>query len=136
MKKLLLILVLAVALFVIPTAAMAAWHVTFQWDANTTDVDLAGYKVYQSELSNNYPDTAIRMIPAGTETLILQVEYEGTYYWIFTSYDISGNENDKVLSYPHEVTATLVSEPPPDTTPPAPPTNTRIIVIIEIPPPQ
>ncbi len=124
-----------VALFAMPAAAMAAFHVTFAWDANT-EPDLAGYKVYQGSESNSYPNAVLRTIPAGTETLILQVENEGTYYWIFTSYDTSGNENDKVLSYPYEVTATLVSEPPPDTTPPAPPTGVRILVIIEIPLPQ
>lgn len=135
MKKLFLTLMLTIALFAMPVAAMAAFHVTFAWDANT-EPDLAGYMVYQSPNSNSYPDTAIGTIPAGTETITLQVENEGTYYWIFTSYDTSGNENDKILSYPYEVTATLVSEPPPDTTPPAPPAGTRIIVIIEIPPPQ
>ena len=125
MKRLFLTLMLVIALFAMPVTAIAAFNVTFAWDANTTDTDLAGYKVYQSNVSNSYPNAAVGTVPVGTETITLQVE-DGTWYWIFTAFDVSGNENDKTLSYFNEVTTSLDSEAP------APPTGTRIIVIIKV----
>ena len=73
--------------------AMAA-EVTFTWDANT-ETDLAGYKLYQSDVSGGYVfggGNEIATIPAGTEIYTENIS-EGGWYWVMTAYDTSGNES-------------------------------------------
>jgi len=73
--------------------AMAA-DVTFTWDANT-EPDLAGYYLYQSNVSGGYifgGGNHIASIPAGTETAILGIP-EGGWYWVLTAFDTSENES-------------------------------------------
>ena len=61
-------------------------------------------------------------IPAGTETVSLLDVPDGTYFWVLTAYDISGNES----GYSNEVTTSL------DSTSPAPPQNFLLKLIQKI----
>ena len=90
MKRILMVIVL---LFFWVSAVGAA-EVTFTWDANT-ESDLAGYNLYQSNVSGEYifgGGNAIATIPAGTETYIENVS-EGGWYWVVTAFDVNGNES-------------------------------------------
>ena len=122
MKRLFLVLMLAVVLF-IPAAAFAVSNVTFVWEPRP-EADLAGYRIYQSASSGDYAfgsDYATATILAGTETVTLQVE-DGTWYWVLTAFDTSGNEGQPSA----EVIVTLDSEAP------GAPEGFTITVIIKI----
>ena len=116
MKRILMALILVLAMVTIGWALS-----TFMWDANI-ESDLAGYKLYRSSISGQYDfgyerDMTylrgwIADIPAGTETFDYEVP-EGTWYFVLTAYDVSGNESGAS----NEVSKTT------DTTPPAPPTG-------------
>lgn len=90
MKK---ILMFTAMFLIIPLIAWAASNVTFQWDANS-ESDLAGYRLYQSAVSGGQSIGSgwVDDIPAGTETSTIVVE-DGTWYWVVTAYDTSGNES-------------------------------------------
>ena len=118
MKKLLLALV---AFFFMCGMGYAASNVTLVWDANS-ESDLAGYKLYQSNTSGNYTSIPVMTIPAGTETANLLDVPDGTYFWVLTAYDISGNESGPS----NEVTASL------DSTAPEPPKNFLLNLIQKI----
>ena len=82
-------------------SAHAATNVSFQWDANT-EADLAGYKVYRSDVSSsNY--TEVGDIAAPTVTFTEENVPDGTWFWVATAYDTYGNESE----YSNEVTAIL-----------------------------
>ena len=69
--------------------------VTFVWDANE-EADLAGYRLYQSGVSGQYGETPRAEIPAGTETVDLEVPVPpggATLHWVLTAYDRSDNES-------------------------------------------
>jgi len=107
MKKLLI----SVVVFLFMSGmAMAASSVTFEWDANS-ETDLAGYRLYQSQELGVYTfgdGNQVATIPVGTETVEITDVADGTYFWVLTAYDISGNE-----SLPsNEVTASLDSTAP------------------------
>jgi len=142
MKKLFISIILMIFL-AIPMAVLASSDVTFRWDPNA-EADLAGYKLYQSDVSVSMLDAnndghitleelkagshlQVADIPAGTETVTIQVE-DGTWYWVLTAYDTGnsfvpeGNESGPS----NEVTATL------DTEAPAPPKNLLITLIKKI----
>lgn len=135
MKKLLFVLAFVLAFAV--STAFAASSVTFEWNANA-ETDLADYRLYQSDVSvstldadsdgiitlEEYkvgPGIVIETIPAGTETVTIQVG-DGTWYWVLTSLDTSDNESGLTA----EVTVTL------DSIPPATPGGFKITVIIKI----
>lgn len=114
-------------LLVLAAPAAADTQVTFTWDPNT-EPDLAGYRLYQSRISEDYDFTSpIAEIPAGTQTAVATCA-DGTFYWVLTAFDTVGNE-----SLPsNEVMATL------DSTAPAGPTGftiqATVIIRIETPP--
>lgn len=127
MKKLFLILMLVAALFIAPKAVMADSSVTFIWTANTTDADLAGYRIYDATTSGAQvinPELAIATIPAGTETATVQLA-DGPHYFVATAYDTSGNECEKSA----EISLDL------DSVPPAPVTGFQVTIIVTIVPP-
>lgn len=79
---------------------------TLTWDAPTTNVDgtpltdLAGYKLYYGTSSGNYTVT----IDVGNVTTYnLDSFPPGTYYFVLTAYDISGNESE----YSTEISRTV-----------------------------
>jgi fibronectin type 3 domain-containing protein len=97
--------------------ASADTTVKLQWNANT-ESDLAGYRLYQSNTSGVY--TTYRAdIPAPTHEVTVTIPTDGTYFWVVTAYDTSGNESGRSNE------ATLVI----DTTPPGPPTGCTAVKI-------
>ena len=113
MKKLISSFVLV--LFLTVSTAWAGTNVSFMWDENL-EADLAGYRVYRSDTSGGY-DKSTDMIWEGTAITATENNVpDGTWYWVATAYDTSGNES----GYSNEVTATL------DTEPPVPPQNLSI----------
>lgn len=111
-KKLIFIIIL-----LLPISTAFGADVTFEWDPNT-ETDLAGYRLYQSDTSGVYTygdGNQVETIPAGTETVTLYGVPDGTWYWVLTAYDTSGNESGPS----NEVTDTL------DSTAPAPPTGLK-----------
>jgi fibronectin type 3 domain-containing protein len=116
MKKLLICLLIILW----ATVASAASSVTFEWDANPEN-DLAGYRLYQSNQSGVYGQTPISVIPAGTETVVLDIS-DGTYFWVLTAFDDNGNES----THSNEVTKSL------DSIPPGAPTQLLIRIVVKI----
>jgi hypothetical protein len=79
---------------------------TLTWDAPTTNADgtpltdLAGYNLYYGTSSGNYTVT----IDVGNVTTYgIDGFPPGTYYFVLTAYDISGNESD----YSTEISRTI-----------------------------
>ena len=110
MKK--LMLYTAVLMLVAVTAY--AMVTNLAWDANT-EPDLAGYKLYQSTVGPTGPFVYVKTISKGTLTAATADLADGTYWWVLTAYDNSGNES----GYSNVVTRTI------DTVAPAPPQNFR-----------
>ena len=107
MKK---IVTLATMLLLFAAYASAA-TVNFAWDPNT-EIDLAGYRLYQSFTYGEY-SAMVAEISAGVETVELSGVVDGTYFWVLTAFDSSGNESGPS----NEVALTI------DSTPPAPPSG-------------
>lgn len=70
--------------------------VTLSWNANT-EADLAGYKVYQSRVSDSFTDPPIATLgKVTTYTFTLpQIGVEVPYYFALTAYDLAGNESGR-----------------------------------------
>jgi len=90
--------------------SVATGKATLSWDSNT-EADLAGYRVYQSQVSGVYTSPPVADIPApviGTPSFqISSLSEDQTYFWVVTAYDNSGNES----GFSNEVTKTI-SIPP------------------------
>ena len=90
--------------------ALAA-DITISWDAPTTNADgtlltdLAGYKIYVSKSPGIYTDAGIDVGNVLTKTLTNFCE--GTYYFVATAYDTSGNES----TYSNEVSKIIKIAP-------------------------
>ena len=137
MKKLFLAVLIIVSL--ISSLAFAGADITFEWDGNT-ELDLAGYRIYQSATSGNYefigynggagggdktsPNLVIDIQrgpnPDGIEEVTIHVE-DGTWFWVFTAYNKDGIESDPS----NELTAYIAAKP-------APPGNVKITLIKKI----
>ncbi|MCP4611363.1 MAG: hypothetical protein GY845_21845 [Planctomycetes bacterium] len=57
----------------------------FQWDANS-ETDLAGYRLYQDGIQ-------VAEIPAGTETVAIELAEEGEWVFHLTAFDNDNNES-------------------------------------------
>lgn len=119
MKKL-LITILAVLFFVFAGTAWADSDVTLQWTANTEN-DLAGYRVYRgTQAAGPYTQVGNDVVCGpNNQTCCAFVDQgipDGTYFWVATAFDTSGNES----RYSNEVTSML------DSTSPAPPQELNI----------
>jgi fibronectin type 3 domain-containing protein len=75
-----------------PTPNSAEVLVELYWTANT-EPDLAGYKVYRS-LTSGSGYAALTPSPIAGTTYIDPVPAPGTYYYVITAVDASGNESD------------------------------------------
>ena len=100
-----------IAWLLMASVAFAGTSVTFIWDPNP-ESDLACYRLYQGTESRVYAPEHVAEIPAGTETVTIEVE-DGTWFWALTAFDAKGNESD----FSPEVTRTY------DTTAPGAPTG-------------
>jgi len=89
--------------------------VGLEWDHNT-EADLAGYRVYQSTVSGNYP-AEYTEVPAGTNSVTLSACPDGTMYWVLTAVDLAGNESGRS----NEVSAVFNSDAP------APPVGCQVV---------
>ena len=99
------IICLIIALLAFSRITWAA-DITLSWDAPTSNADgtpltdLAGYKIYVSKVPGVYADP----IDVGNVlTKTLTNFCEGTYYFVATAYDTSGNES----AYSNEVSKAI-----------------------------
>ena len=111
MKKLAFALALIIGL-AIPALAEV---VTFEWDANTEE-DLAGYRLYTSHVSGQYPfgdvSQAIEIGPSETTIDVDIPESDEIYYFVLTAYDYAGNESGP--SNEVELHIPIIDRIPPD----------------------
>lgn len=117
MKKIILGILM---LFLSASTAFAAGRAILSWDANM-EADLAGYRIYQSKTAGmGYVKVADvpKLLGDSVPTFTITPLVDGTYFWVVTAYDISGNES----GFSNEVTKTI------DSTPPAPPSNLRALI--------
>lgn len=85
-------------------------EIKFVWDANA-EPDLAGYRLYQSDVSGQYTFGAAEVvaeIPAGTETYGPITLPVGTHYFVLTAFDTEGFESEPS----NEATAIIINTPP------------------------
>ena len=84
---------------------------TLSWDANT-EADLAGYRVYQSEIPGIYinPHIIELTVPiVGRPKFHVEALTEKTtYFWVVTAFDLGMNES----GFSNEVTKTIPDLPP------------------------
>jgi hypothetical protein len=99
-------------------ADSAAWGATLIWNPNT-DVDLAGYRVYQcSQLPcERASGTAAPVATLGRVTSFNIGTPSAVRYYVVTAYDSANNESGES----NVTTYTPAAAPPPSTLPPAPP---------------
>lgn len=91
MKKLLL----TILFLLFSTAVFADSSAILTWQPNS-ESDLAGYNLYQSDVSGNYEpgvDIPVAIIPAGTETVTLHDIPDGTCFWVLTAFDVHDLES-------------------------------------------
>ncbi len=134
MKKLIVLLILLCA-----TVAFADSSVTFTWDKNT-EVDLAWYKLYRSATPDGqvvgdgsgieilpdaglYDHGVIPSLDPTKDAFTLINVLDGTWYWILTAGDTSGNESGKS----NEVSAII------DSTPPSNPVILELTAVVKVP---
>ncbi len=90
MKKLLLFVPIILLLW--STVSYGA-VINFAWDPNSDVV--SGYRLYQTTVSGQYTfgsGNEVLQISVGTETGSVDVP-DGTYFWVLTAFDASGNES-------------------------------------------
>jgi hypothetical protein len=84
-------------------AQTAGTMVRLAWDANT-ELDLAGYWLYQSERSGRYSKSnRVLETPPATAICTVGPLRPGTYFWVVTAFDQSLNES----GHSNEVSATI-----------------------------
>ena len=102
-----------------PVSAALNGVLTVRWDPNTTDADLASYRVFISSDASVFALTPAQAAPLATTRVVSKTATETIFntldpakvYWVaVTSIDTSGNES---------VFSTVVSAQPRDTTAPA-----------------
>lgn len=75
-------------------SAAATQSATLQWNPNTTDPDLSGYKVYQATASGAYSTTPIATLPkTSTSYVATGLQVGTTYFFVIKSFDTAGNES-------------------------------------------
>lgn len=113
MKKLLM---LFVSLFVFLFAGYAvAATITLEWDANT-ESDLAGYRIYKSNVSGDYTEAPADV--GNVTTHEIKDLADGPWFFVATAYDTDNNES----TFSNEVTVTL------DTAAPGSPANVKVTI--------
>lgn len=84
------------------------------WDYPDPPPDLAGFRLYQTDISGQYTigkGNEVASALAAARTLSLPGVLEGRHYWVLTAYDSNGNE-----SPPSEEVTTVIDK----TAPPQP----------------
>lgn len=114
---------LLAALFVLPALALAS-SATINWDTNTTNVDLAGYKVYRGSTECGNGAVLTNLL----STLGIVTTYPDTTIpdtWPLVCYEVtvfltSGLESE----HSNQVSKSFASAPPPS--PPPAPTHLKV----------
>ena len=114
-----------IALAIVFLLMTIVWAVlgTFTWDPNT-EPDLAGYRLYQSDVSGQYTygeGNEIACAPVGIEAVVYDIPCGTDWYFVLTAYDETGNESGPS----NEVTAYREC---PDTTPPQDPNGLQCFI--------
>lgn len=116
MKKLLALIVLALALFVASPAVAGTKTITFAWEQPGDISDLQGWKLYVSEAAGgpytiqttiNYDGNPLQEYQSA-QPIISPDGQRKTYYFVVTAFDQSGNES----GYSNEVSAIIDFEAP------------------------
>ena len=91
-----LIFIFLIGLFLATIVAWGAIDIKFAWDANTEE-DLAGYRLYQSNVSGLYTfgqeGAYIDIAKDLTEYTLMNFSESSRQYWVLTAYDDKGNES-------------------------------------------
>jgi hypothetical protein len=97
-------------------ADSAAWGATLTWNPNT-DVDLAGYRVYQcSQLPCGRANgTAVPIATLSTVTSFNIGTPSAVRYYVLTAYDLANNESGESDVTTYTPAAGSPSTPPPPT---------------------
>lgn len=103
MKKIIILMILLIS----SLSYAATYNVTFQWDRNN-EPDLAGYKLYKSEISGNYADSCATIPDPNASIYTLQTDTENRLFFVITAYDTAMNESD----YSNEVIFDIDSNAP------------------------
>jgi opacity protein-like surface antigen len=118
LKRCIPIALLACLIMLLASFVMAA-DVKVSWNANI-ETDLAGYHLYQSQTSGAYvKGVFIADIPKPATFYSITGLVDGTYYWVLTAYDESGNES----VFSDEVSLKI------DSTPPVKPTGLKALIL-------
>lgn len=89
MKKILLALLIVLFACVAHAETVS---ITFTWDKNI-EPDLAGYKLYSSDVSGDYSDIPIETIIGDANTITIQMDVTTDTYFVLTAYDTADNES-------------------------------------------
>jgi len=120
-----LIIIAFCLLFAMTGTAWAGLGVEFDWAANT-ETDLAGYNMYRSEVDGGpYAKIGSSTTTGYTDST---TEFDVTYFWVITAFDVEGNES----GYSNQVSNMTGTPIPPDTTPPGTPQDINVTVHITI----
>jgi hypothetical protein len=114
---------LILAVLVLQAQAQTAKTATIKvaWDYENPPEDLAGFRLYQSDVSGQYTigkGHEIATAKAADRTLTVSGITEGVHYWVLTAFDTEGNE-----SPPSNEASKRI-----DKTPPGSPQNTTVEV--------
>jgi len=89
MKK--IFIAIAILLFAVSAYAEII-SITLVWDRNT-ESDLAGYKLYSSDVSGDYSDIPIETIIKDSNTITIEMDVTTDIYFVLTAYDTANNES-------------------------------------------
>lgn len=85
-------------LMLLPALAFAGVSdVTLAWDANNTEPDLMGYRLYQATTSGGHvigTGDEVDTISAGIQEVTLYDLPDGEYFWVLTAYDTEDRESE------------------------------------------
>jgi hypothetical protein len=93
MKKIFFAVLALAFLLSLPAIALATGDVTVSWTYSGTESDLAGFKIYRTQDTNNWPSAPLAEVadPAGIKYVDQGLE-DGTYHYRVTAYDVNGTE--------------------------------------------
>ncbi len=96
------VVIAATLLAAAPAAAQGNGLLVAEWEENTADLDLGGYRIFAATDPNVFDLTPQQArsraktvtVPAGTtEAMLASLDTAATYYVAATSFDVSGNES-------------------------------------------